>query len=306
MVGMAQQRVGVAGVAMYQAKATGKRRWVLFDDDMRAAAVERLRLDADLHLALDRGGLALHYQPIVELESGDLTGFEALLRWHHPGLGLVGPDTFIPVAEENGTIVPIGAWVLATACRTAAGWPTRPDGTPLTISVNVSSRQLASDAFLTVVADARRPSGLDPADLVLELTESCLIVDPERAAARLRSLGELGVRLAVDDFGTGYSSLSYLREFPVDILKIDRSFVATITEDEEVPSLIRAVLDLCRTMGLDAVAEGIEEPHQLDQLLVERCPLGQGFLFDRPLTENAARELVERLGAAPVTPGVGR
>ncbi|MBL8776393.1 MAG: EAL domain-containing protein [Acidimicrobiales bacterium] len=296
-----------ADVAMYQAKATGKRRWVLFDDDMRAAAVERLRLDADLHRALDRGEMALHYQPIVELESGELTGFEALLRWHHPELGLIAPDRFIPVAEENGTIVPIGAWVLATACRTAAAWrAARPDGRTLTISVNVSSRQLAGDGFVTVVEDALADTGLDPSTLVLELTESYLMLDPERAAARLRSLSALGVRLAVDDFGTGYSSLSYLREFPVDILKIDRSFVATISEDEEVPSLIRAVLDLCRTMGLDAVAEGIEEPHQLDQLLVERCPLGQGFLFDRPLTEEAARALVEGLGTAPVSPGAGR
>jgi EAL domain-containing protein (putative c-di-GMP-specific phosphodiesterase class I) len=228
------------------------------------------------------------------------------LRWQHPELGLIAPDRFIPVAEENGTIIPIGAWVLATACRTASSWPTtRPDGAPLTISVNVSSRQLGGDGFVAVVEGALADAGMDPATLVLELTESYLILDPERAAQRLRSLSELGVRLAVDDFGTGYSSLSYLREFPVDILKIDRSFVATITRDEEVPSLIRAVLDLCRTMGLDAVAEGIEEPHQLDQLLVERCPLGQGFLFDRPLTEEDAAALIDRLGTVPVTPGAG-
>ena len=295
-----------ADVAMYQAKARGKRRWVLFDDAMRAAAVEHLQLDADLHLALDREELELHYQPIFELDSGRLTGFEALLRWNHPELGCISPDRFIPIAEENGTIIPIGAWVLSTAARTAASWQARTDADPpLTMSVNVSSRQLANDGFLAVVEQALEGAGLEPSNLVLELTESYLIVDPERAAARLRSLSEMGVRLAVDDFGTGYSSLSYLKEFPVDILKIDRSFIATITADEEVPSLIRAVLDLCRTMGLDAVAEGIEEPHQLDQLLVERCPLGQGFLFDRPLTEGAAAALVEELGAAPVRPGAG-
>ncbi len=289
-----------ADVAMYQAKAAGKRRWVLFDEEMRAAAVERLRLDADLQGVLGRDELELHYQPIVELDTGRLTGFEALLRWHHPELGLVTPDRFIPVAEENGTIIAIGAWVLREACQAARRWQeTRPLAAPLTMAVNVSGRQLASDAFVRVVQEALHDSGIDPATLVLELTESYLMLDPDRAAARLRGLHDLGVRLAIDDFGTGYSSLGYLREFPVDILKIDRSFVATISLDDEVPSLIRAVLDLCRTLGLDAVAEGIEERHQLDQLLEEHCHLGQGFLFDRPLPEDEALALIGRGDTEP-------
>ncbi len=296
-----------ADVAMYQAKAAGKRRWVVFDDGMRAAAVERLRIDTDLHSVLERDELALHYQPIVELATGRLTGFEALLRWNHPSLGLLSPDRFIPVAEDNGTIVAIGGWVMATACATAREWQVRhADGDALTMSVNLSPRQLASTGVVDMVREALADSGVPPESVVLELTESYLVHDPDSATARLHELRDLGVRLAVDDFGTGYSSLGYLRQFPVDILKIDRSFVHALTRDDEVPGLIRAVLDLCRTLDLDAVAEGIEQPHQLDQLVSERCRLGQGFLFDRPLSFEAAAALVGGVDVAGVKPAEAR
>jgi len=296
-----------ADVAMYQAKATGKRRWVIFDDGMREAAVERLRLDTDLHGVVDRDELELHYQPIVELATGHLTGFEALLRWNHPTLGMVAPDRFIAIAEDNGTIVTIGAWVVATACRTAKEWQDRrQDPTPLTMSINMSSRQLAGHGVVDMVRTALADSGVPPGAIVLELTESYLIRDPDTAAARLHELRDLGVRLAIDDFGTGYSSLGYLRQFPVDILKIDRSFVHALTLDDAVPGLIRAVLDLCRSLDLDAVAEGIEQPHQLDQLINEQCRLGQGFLFDRPLTRDDAAALVDDGDQVLVRPAEAR
>jgi diguanylate cyclase (GGDEF)-like protein/PAS domain S-box-containing protein len=281
-----------ADIAMYKAKAAGKSRVVLFEPEMRIEAVERVRLETDLGNALERDELFLVYQPVVDLQTSGIVGFEALLRWQHPSLGLIGPDRFIPIAEETGLIVPIGAWVLAEACRTGARWQRRAGAPRLNMSVNVSGRQLASSELVDHVAEALRRSGLDAGSLVLEITETSLVQDPATAAARLRNLRTLGVRLAVDDFGTGYSSLSYLRQFPVDILKIDRSFINTISEPDQVPAIIRALLDLSRTLGLETVAEGIELELQRDQLRDEQCELGQGFLFAKPLTADEAEALL--------------
>jgi EAL domain-containing protein (putative c-di-GMP-specific phosphodiesterase class I) len=201
------------------------------------------------------------------------------------------PDQFIPIAEENGMIIPIGRWVLRTACRTAARWLVERPG-QLTMAVNLSGRQLSSPELFHHVQDALNSAGLDPAALVLEMTETALVHDPLLAAARLRQLRTLGVRLAIDDFGTGYSSLSYLRQFPVDILKIDRSFVNTITEREKIPAIVRGLLDLARTLGLGTIAEGIETDAQLSQLRDEHCELGQGYLFARPLPFDEAETLL--------------
>jgi diguanylate cyclase (GGDEF)-like protein/PAS domain S-box-containing protein len=281
-----------ADVAMYRAKANGKDRAVRYEPAMRVEAVERVRLESDLYTALARNEFHLVYQPVVELESERVVGFEALLRWQHPTLGLITPDRFIPIAEESGLIVPIGAWVLAEACRTGARWQRRDGGRLLHMSVNVSGRQLASAELVGEVARALREADFDPALLVLEMTETSLVRDPVAAAARLRELRTLGVRLAIDDFGTGYSSLSYLRQFPVDILKIDRSFIDTISEPGKVPAIIRGLLELSRTLGLETVAEGIELELQRDQLRDEHCELGQGFLFARPLSAAEAEALL--------------
>ena len=285
-----------ADVAMYQAKTSGKARWVLYDPTMREAAIERVQLENELIHALERDQFRLVYQPVVELATNRIVGFEALLRWEHPELGAVMPDQFIPIVEDNGMIIPIGRWVLKTACRTIAAWLEDRPG-ELTMAVNLSAKQLASAELFHHVQDALQSNGLDPSALVLEMTETALVQDATLAAARLHQLRTLGVRLAIDDFGTGYSSLSYLRQFPVDILKIDRSFINTITERETVPAIVRGLLELARTLGLETIAEGIETEAQHGQLRDQHCALGQGYLFARPLPLEQAEALLDPLPA---------
>ena len=284
-----------ADIAMYNAKKTGKAKWTVYEPQMRTDAVERLQLEIDLHHALVDEQFMLVYQPIIELDSDAVVGFEALLRWNHPTRGVVKPDAFIPVAEANGSIVDIGRWVLNEACRTAAEWHVRHPERALSMAVNLSTRQLARHDIVEHVRAALRLSGLPASALVLEMTESVLVHDPLTVAQRLHELHELGVKLAIDDFGTGYSSLSYLRQFPVDILKIDRSFVHSITERDSLPAIVRGLLELGRTLDLETVAEGIELPVQRDSLREQHCRFGQGFLFSHPLMESAATELVERI-----------
>ena len=286
-----------ADVAMYKAKTSGKSRWVIYDAAMRVAVVEDLQLASDLSSAISEGQLALVYQPVIELESDRVVGFEALLRWHHPTLGTVPPDRFIPIAEENGTIVALGAWVLDEACRTAAAWATEHPDQALTMAVNISARQLACADLVDQVKAALDSSGLDPQRLVLEMTETALVRDATVAARRLHELRRLGIRLAIDDFGTGYSSLSYLRQFPVDILKIDRSFVDSITSREQVPAIVRGLLDLGRTLELEMIAEGVELEVQRDRLRAEHCDLAQGFLFAKPLDRADAEILLLHVAA---------
>ncbi|WP_177212894.1 bifunctional diguanylate cyclase/phosphodiesterase [Geodermatophilus ruber] len=287
-----------ADIALHRAKAAGRGRMVVFDPEMRATELHRVRLEADLAQALERGELHLVFQPVVDLATERLIGFEALLRWTHPTLGPVPPDAFIPVAEATGLIRELGHWVLEQACHTAAAWQrTYPQAQPLAISVNVSGRQLADADLGRFVADVLADSGLPPCSLVLELTETALVDDPARAAADLGRLRALGVRLAVDDFGTGYSSLAYLGQFPVDILKIDRSFVAAITDIEHRSPLVRGMLELARNLGLETVAEGVESAVQRDRLRAEGCDRAQGYLFSRPLDSTEAElQLVNLTG----------
>jgi diguanylate cyclase (GGDEF)-like protein/PAS domain S-box-containing protein len=295
-----------ADVAMYRAKAAGRGRAVLFDADMRIAAEDRLRLENDLVGALERGEMTLLYQPVIDLASGDLTGFEALIRWQHPELGLLTPDRFISIAEDTGAIVPIGAWVLTEACRAASGWRAAyPHEPGITMAVNLSGRQLSAPDLVDHVTDALELSGLPPSSLVLEVTESVLVVEHVAAAIVLGDLRALGLRLAIDDFGTGYSSLSYLRQFPIDVLKIDKSFIDSITDDGEIPALVRALVDLGHTLGMEIVAEGIELACQRTQLRTLRCERGQGYLFDRPLVPAAAAARVAALAAGHQPCGVG-
>ena len=284
-----------ADIAMYQSKSNGKSRWTVYDTDMRVAVLERLELETDLVSALEQRQFHLVYQPIIELLTEEIVGFEALLRWDHPTKGLVGPDSFISIAEDNGTIVPIGRWVLEEACRTAAEFQRCHPGRSLTMAVNLSTRQIATIDIVEHVALALEQSGFPAASLVLEMTESALVEDATLAAERLHQLRALGVRLAIDDFGTGYSSLSYLRQFPIDILKIDRSFVNSITDGEHIPAIIRGLLDLGKTLQLETVAEGIELGVQRDSLREQNCEFGQGFLFARPLSGAECEILLCRL-----------
>jgi predicted signal transduction protein with EAL and GGDEF domain len=274
--------VGDADIAMYAAKMAGRGRAVVFDPAMRASAVAALELEHELRGALAAGEFRIVYQPVVDLADDSVTGFEALLRWDSPTLGAVPPSRFVPVAEASGLIEEIGAWVLREACTAAASWRAE-HGRELTMAVNVSAVQLTSPHLVGHITDALAVSGLPASALVLEVTETALVSDPERAGECLTALRALGLRLALDDFGTGYSSLAHLRQFTVDMLKIDRSFVATIGEDGVMPPIVRGMIDLGRTLGLEIVAEGVETEAQRRLLVDGRCDSAQGYLYARPL-----------------------
>ncbi len=281
-----------ADVAMYSAKSDGGGRWRRFEPAMHDAARNRLELKSALDGAIDRDELILHYQPVLDLQSGVVRGVEALVRWIHPDHGLIPPLDFIPLAEDTGQIVPIGRWILDEACRAGARLQVSRLGEPdIYVAVNLSARQLERPEIVQEVRDALASSGLAPRNLVLEITESALMTDMDLTVERLQRLKDLGVRLAIDDFGTGYSSLNYLRQFPVDIVKIDRSFVDGIATDGEQRALVAMVIDLARVLGLQQVAEGIERTDQLAELRSLGCGYGQGFLFSRPV-DLAALELL--------------
>jgi EAL domain-containing protein (putative c-di-GMP-specific phosphodiesterase class I) len=268
---------------------------------MRSRMLERLDLTNGFRWALGRSEFFLEYQPIVSLVDRQLQGFEALVRWNHPHLGQVEPLRFIPIAEETGFIVPLGRWVLVEACEQLAAWGEQ-SGEALTLSVNLSRRQLVSPQLTDEVRTALALSGIDPRQLMLEVTESVLMEDPARATQALFELRSLGIRIAVDDFGTGYSSLSHLQRFPVDVLKIDKSFIDPLARrDEESLALVTAIMGLARTLGLDVIAEGIEHQSQLRHLVELGCLRGQGFLMARPLNQTAAVAFVsESAGAVSI------
>jgi diguanylate cyclase (GGDEF)-like protein/PAS domain S-box-containing protein len=274
-----------ADIALYRAKAVGKNRSALFQPEMQTAVLDRIELDADLRGALAQGQFLLLYQPVFDLDRVNVSGVEALLRWRHPSRGVVPPDHFIPMLEESGLIVDVGRWVMAEACRQAAEWH-RHDHR-LSMSVNVSMRQLEVPTFVDHITDALAASGLDPTSLVIEITESTLMRDAEATVRRLREIKDLGVHVAIDDFGTGYSSLAYLQQFPVDAIKIDRSFISAMADSPESGALIHTLVELGRTLGLETLAEGIEDNEQLHKLQEEHCDRGQGFLFSRPIEPDA-------------------
>jgi diguanylate cyclase (GGDEF)-like protein len=292
--GSAEELLADADVALYVAKSEGRNRYVVFESGMQTIAQDRLMLKMDLSDALDADQLYLVYQPTFDLRSGRATGFEALLRWRHPERGVIGPDVFIPIAEETGAIVPIGRWVLAEACKQVARW--RSQGHELGISVNVSGRQLDDDSLILDVHDALADSELDAGALTLEITETALMHDTDASARRLGALKYLGVRIAIDDFGTGYSSLAYLRQFSVDALKIDRSFIAGVAASNESAALIHTLVRLGKTLNLETFAEGIEDPEQLHALRLQECDMGQGFLLARPLDVEAADAFLDAQG----------
>ncbi|MGE5596437.1 MAG: putative bifunctional diguanylate cyclase/phosphodiesterase [Hyphomicrobiales bacterium] len=288
-----------ADLAMYRAKAEGKGCFRVFEPEMLSSTMDRHELLNDLRAGIDREEFVLHYQPMVTLGDGQPAGVEALVRWQHPRRGLLGPGEFVPLAEETGTIVPLGRWVLREACRQAAEWiRSFPICENWTMSVNVSVKQLQQPEFIDEVRDALNRSGLLPPRLVLEMTESVMVRDPELMRERLEALKALGVRLAVDDFATGYSSLTYLREFPVDLLKIDRSFVGDIGVVAPEQELARVIIELGKTLGISVVAEGIERPDQFGRLRELQCELGQGFYFAKPLGAAEAEAMLREWPAA--------
>jgi diguanylate cyclase (GGDEF)-like protein len=287
------QLLANADVAMYAAKAAGKGTFQVFDPDMRYKLEERFDLRNDLKRALRRDEFVLHYQPIFDLQGRRVEGVEALLRWNHPEKGLVPPLDFIPAAEETGEIVPIGRWVLQQACLQIRQWRMEHhDAADLSVSVNLSPRQIQSSSVVEDVRAALDESGIEPASLVLEITESTLMHDAPSTIEKLNSLKGLGVMLAIDDFGTGYSSLSYLQRFPIDALKIDRSFISGVTSGIEDSALTEAIIRMARSLSIETVAEGIEHPDQLQRLTELGCGSGQGFLLARPVPADEIQALL--------------
>ena len=278
---------------MYGAKAKGKARYDVFDSAMRARAVARLDLETELRRGLQRGELRVHYQPIVTMKNARPTGFEALVRWQHPHRGLLAPQDFIEIAEETGMIVSIGWWVLDEACRQMADWHARfPLAASLTISVNVSCKQFFQKDLVEQVERILHDSGLNPQRLKLEITESAIMSDMDSAAAMLNRLRSIGVKVGIDDFGTGHSSLGYLQHFPIDTLKIDRSFISQMENGSKEVEIIQAVVTLAHNLGFDVVAEGIETIQQRDSLNSLGCEFGQGFYFSRAVDGSDVEALL--------------
>jgi EAL domain-containing protein (putative c-di-GMP-specific phosphodiesterase class I) len=282
-----------ADTAMYHAKAHGRGRFEVFDQGMRERAVARMELEADLTKAVKANEFVVHYQPKVSLADQRITGFEALVRWNHPRLGLLYPSEFIPVAEETGLIVPLGLGILQEACRQMAAWHKSMIREPaLSISVNISFKQLAEASLAEDVERILAETGLDPATLKLEITESSIMENAQLAIATLRRFKELNIGLEIDDFGTGYSSLSYLRQLPFDTVKIDRSFVKEMGTCDDTSEIISTILQLARSLSMDVVAEGVETKAQLARLTAMGCSSGQGYYFSKPVNAERAQRLI--------------
>ncbi|HEX3101836.1 MAG TPA: EAL domain-containing protein, partial [Pyrinomonadaceae bacterium] len=282
-----------ADAAMYRAKEAGKARYEIFDTEMHVRNMNLLQIETDLRHAVERNEFEVMYQPIVDLATGRVQEFEALIRWRHPKHGLVLPNEFVAVAEETGLIIPIGKWILEEACRQTAEWQQR-HTIPLSISVNLSAKQLMHPTLTSQVKDVLFASGLDAQQLKLEVTESTVMEHSERSLKVLSELDELGVDLSTDDFGTGYSSLSYLQRFPFERLKIDRSFVNILGKDEKSGLIVKTILMLGENLDIEVVAEGIETTQQLDILRSLGCKAGQGYLFSRPVTAEIAENFLRQ------------
>ena len=294
----AEELLRDADIAMYRAKWDGKHRYVVFETGMQDTIQTRMELEMDLREALENEEFFLAYQPTISLSDMSPTGVEALIRWKHPTRGVVQPDDFIPLLEETGMIVEVGKWVLQEACSQVAAW--RAAGYPIGIAVNVSGRQLDTDQLITDIEDALLDSGLDPGALTIEITETTLMRNVEETARRLTQIKALGVRIAIDDFGTGYSSLAHLQRFPVDALKIDRSFISGLEHNQEGETLIHTLVQLGKALSIETFAEGIEQQQELSLLRDEDCDSGQGFLFARPLDITATETFLQNwTGATP-------
>jgi diguanylate cyclase (GGDEF)-like protein/PAS domain S-box-containing protein len=292
-----------ADTAMYRAKSMGKARYEIFDKAMHARAINLLQMETDMRRALEREEFILHYQPIVALDNFQLRGFEALVRWQHPERGFISPMDFIPVAEETGMIVPLGEWVMREACRQMHGWQMMfPLQHPLFITVNLSSKQFSQETLISTFAMILQETGVKPQSVKLEITESVVMENVDTATDMLRQLRGLGVKLAIDDFGTGYSSLSYLHRFPIDTLKIDRSFVTRMSENNENTEIVRTIVVLAQNLGMDVVAEGVETNEQLVILQKLGCENGQGYFFSKPVNADGAEKIIAETYGALTSP----
>jgi diguanylate cyclase (GGDEF)-like protein/PAS domain S-box-containing protein len=298
----AQDILRDADLALYEAKRSGKGRAQLYRPMMHAAALEQLELETDMRMAIDRGEFELYYQPLFRLGDGDLIGYEALMRWHHPARGLLGPGTFIDLAEETGLIVPLTRWALQAACKQMAAWRRRTEA-PLEVGVNLSLVNLKDYEILNDVAAAIEGSEIPPEALVLEITESTVMREHDMGREILHELKKLGVRLALDDFGTGYSSLSRLSELPFDSLKIPRPFIERITHDDQDFALTQGIVDLGHHLDLSIVAEGIETPRQLASVRAIGCELAQGFLFAKPMPAASTDPAQDQASGQSIAPG---
>jgi diguanylate cyclase (GGDEF)-like protein len=287
-----------ADTAMYRAKADGKSTSVVYEPSMEDHAAERLELETGLRTALENGDIYVRYQPLIDLETNALMGAEALARWRHPTRGNIPPSEFIPLAEANGMIIPIGYWILVEACRQAAEWVEKFDAPHFVMSVNLSGKQLQRDDVVDRVQAALKEANLPPSQLKLEITESVLMADREAVIDKMTRLKALGVQLALDDFGTGYSSLSTLQSFPIDTLKIDRSFISRLGEEEGAHAIVEAILALAKTMRMNVTGEGVETDSQREIIRGLGCNTGQGYLYDRPLSIGEFEERLTSQGAA--------
>ena len=281
-----------ADIAMYHAKESGKD-YVIFDKIMHTRAVTRMQLETDLRTAVERGEFCVYYQPIIDLSTMRLSGFEALMRWNHPTRGLVPPGEFIPVCEDTGLIVPVTLWILRESCNQLVRWKKQFPASPLMMSVNLSGKHFMQNDLVAQISEILGETKINPSDLKLELTESAVMENAERVISMLRELKNIGVQLSIDDFGTGYSSLSYLHRFPIDTLKIDRSFVSEMETGSENGEIVRTIISLAKTLRMSVVAEGIESIHQIHQLQILGCEYGQGFLFSRPVPRVEAEKLLD-------------
>jgi EAL domain-containing protein (putative c-di-GMP-specific phosphodiesterase class I) len=281
----AEELLRNADIAMYRAKWDGKHRYAVFETDMQDTMQNRMELEMDLREALEKKEFLLAYQPTIDLNDMNPTGVEALIRWQHPVRGTVQPNDFIPLLEETGMIVEVGGWVLREACSQGAAW--RAAGYPIGMAVNVSGRQLDTDQLIADIENALADSGLLPQALTIEITETTLMRNVQDTVRRLTQIKALGVRIAIDDFGTGYSSLAHLQQFPVDALKIDRSFISQLQHNKEGETLIHTLVQLGKALSIETFAEGIEDQQELSLLQDEDCDTGQGFLFARPLDVDA-------------------
>jgi diguanylate cyclase (GGDEF)-like protein len=294
----AETLIKCADSAMYHAKENGRDNYKFFEQSMNVRAVERQSTEANLRRALERQEFMLHYQPKINLHSGAIVGVEALVRWQHPQRGLLEPAQFVPIAEDSGLILPIGRWVLREACRQARAWQDA-GLPPITVAVNTSALEFRAKDFLENVRVTLEESRLEPRYLELELTESALMRDAEATGSVLHALADLGIKLAVDDFGTGYSSLSYLRQFPIDTLKIDQSFVNRMTHNPDDAAIVSAVISMAKALRLRVIAEGVETAEQLAFLLAQHCDEGQGYFFGRTMAAEALATLLQT-GVSPV------
>jgi len=282
-----------AEIAMHRAKAHGKARHEIFDSQMHARAMMRLRVETDLHQAIEKKEFVLHYQPIVRLQSGRVHGFEALIRWQKPGQGFVSPVDFIPIAEETGLIIPLGEWILNEACDQMRQWQNQfPDFGPLLMSVNLSGKEFLQPGLVKRINHALQRTGLPAECLKLEITESVIMDNASEATTMLEQLRALGAQISIDDFGTGYCSLSYLHTFPLDVLKVDRSFVSRMSDTPTNAEIVRTIVVLAHNLGLEVIAEGVETETDVERLRALGCEYAQGYYFSRPLSAEQATEVL--------------